>query len=162
AFTMGWRVASRLLPPVLFLTFMVPLTAMLTQPIVFGAQMASVRLADAYLHLLGFETHRLGVIIQMETFTLQVRVPCSGFKTMIALASFAACFIYLLSGSTPKKLVLFGAALVLSLVVNGLRIALVGVTGELVSHEAGSWVHDNGGLPVTVLALGALFWLARM
>jgi exosortase len=161
-FAAGWRMAWHLLPPVLFLTFMVPLSAMLTQPIVFGAQMISVRLADAFLQLVGFETHRLGVIIQMESFTLQVGVPCSGFKTLIALSAFAACFVYLLHGSLPKKLFLFGLALVLSLLVNGLRIGLVGVTGELISHELASWVHDNGGLPVTALALGGLFLMARI
>jgi EpsI family protein len=162
AFATGWRVAGRLLPPVLFLTFMVPLSAMLTQPIVFSAQMISTRLADGFLQMVGFETQRFGVIIQMEDFTLQVGVPCSGFKTLIALSSFAACFIYLLHGSLIRKMILFAAAIVLSLLANGVRIGIVGVTGELISDSTASWVHDNGGLPVTALALGGLFLMAQL
>ena len=71
-----------------------------------------VRYQDGDPEALSLLHDRLGVIIHMENFTLQVGVPCSGFKTMIALASFAACFIYLLNGSLFKKLVLFGAALI--------------------------------------------------
>ncbi len=162
AFVAGWRMTSRLLAPLLFLSFMVPMSAMLTQPLVFGAQMISTRVAAAFLRVMGFQVHQLGTILQMDNYTLQVALPCSGFKTLIALAAFAACFVYLLQGSLPKKLLLFGMAIVLSVVVNGLRISLVGVTGELVSSAAASWVHDNGGLPVTTLALGGLFLMARM
>jgi exosortase len=162
AFVAGWRMTVRLLPPILFLTFMVPMSQMLTGPVVFWAQMISTRLADGMLHLLGFQTQLMGTIIQMESYTLQVALPCSGFKTLIALTSFAACFVYLLHGSLPKKLVLFGAAMVLSLLVNGLRIALVGVTGELIGSSQAHWVHDNGGLPVAALALGGVYLMARM
>ena len=38
-----------------------------------------------------------------------------GFQTLIALTSFAACFVYLLHGSLPKKLFLFSSAIVPSL-----------------------------------------------
>jgi exosortase len=162
AFVAGWAVAIRLLPPLFFLTFMVPMSEMLTQPLVFSAQMISTRVAVLILRVIGFQVHQLGTIIQMENYTLQVALPCSGFKTLIALSAFAACFTYLLRGSLPKKLLLFGTAIVLSVVVNGLRISLVGVTGELVSSAAASWVHDNGGLPVTTLALGGLFLMARI
>jgi exosortase len=162
AFVAGWAVAVRLLPPLLFLTFMVPMSEMLTQPLVFSAQMISTRVAVLLLRVMGFPVHQLGTIIQMENYTLQVALPCSGFKTLIALSAFAACFTYLLRGSLPKKLLLFGSAIVFSMVVNGLRISLVGVTGELVSSAAASWVHDNGGLPVTTLALGGLFLMARI
>jgi exosortase len=162
AFVAGWGVTYRLLPPVFFLTFMVPMSQMLTGPIVLWAQLISTRLADGMLHVMGFQTQLLGTIIQMENYNLQVALPCSGFKTLIALTSFAACFVYLLHGSLPKKLFLFGAAMVLSLLVNGLRIALVGLTGELIGASQAHWVHDNGGLPVAALALGGVFLLARM
>jgi len=162
AFVAGWAATARLLPPLLFLTFMVPMSAMLTQPLVFGAQMISTRVAVLLLRAMQFQVHQLGTIIQMENYTLQVALPCSGFKTLIALSAFAACFTYLLRGSLPRKLLLFGTAIVLSVVVNGLRISLVGVTGELVSSAAASWVHDNGGLPVTTLALGGLYLMARI
>jgi exosortase len=162
AFVLGWRLLLRLLPALLYLSFMVPLSQMLTGKVVFVAQMVSTRLADTYLQLMGFHTELLGTIIQLDNYTLQVALPCSGFKTLIALTAFAAFFIYLLNGSLPKKLFLFGAAIVLSLLVNALRISLVGVTGELIGSSQATWVHDNGGLPVTALALGGLFLIARM
>jgi exosortase len=162
AFVTGGRLLLRLLPALLYLSFMVPLSQMLTGKVVFAAQMISTRLADTYLHLMGFHTQLLGTIIQLDSYTLQVALPCSGFKTLIALTAFASFFIYLLDGSLPKKLFLFGAAVALSLLVNALRISLVGVTGELIGSTQATWVHDNGGLPVTALALGGLFLIARM
>jgi EpsI family protein len=124
--------------------------------------MLSTRIADLFLQAVGFETRRFGSVIEMQNFTLQVGLPCSGFKTLIALSSFSACFVYLLQGNLLKKLFLFGSGIALSLIVNGLRISTVGVTGELVGDTASQWVHDNGGLPVTALALGSLFLLARL
>jgi exosortase len=162
AFVIGWRMTFHLLPPLLYLTFMVPMSQMVTGKVVLAAQMISTRLADLYLTLMGFQTELFGTIIRMENYTLEVALPCSGFKTLIALTAFAAFFIYLLRGSLPRKLILFGAALALSLLVNALRISLVGVTGELYSADAAHWVHDNGGLPVTALALGGLYLMARM
>lgn len=161
-FLAGWRWARQLLGPILFLTFMVPMSAMLTQPIVFGAQRISTEVAAALLRGFGFEVQQLGTILQLESYTLQVALPCSGFKTLIALAAFSACFVYLLDASLWKKLILFGAALLFGMLVNGLRIALVGVSGELIDDTTANWVHDNGGLPVTALALGGLFLMARV
>src|SRR5262249_37845086 len=146
----------------LFLTFMVPVSAMLTQPVIFSAQMVSTRIADALLRGMGFQTQLQGTVIQMDDYMLQVAVPCSGFKTLIALMAFASCYLYLLVGSLPRKLLLFAAALLFSLLVNGLRISLVGLTGEMVNSATAQWVHDKGGLPVTALALGGLFLMARM
>ena len=162
AFVAGWAVTWLLLPPVLFLTFMVPMSAMLTQPLVFRAQMISTQVALGFLKLVGFQAHRLGTIIQTENYTLQVALPCSGFKTLIALSAFAACFVSMLRANMAQKLFLFGMATVLSMLVNGLRIGLVGVTGELIGSAQASWVHDNGGLPVAALALGGLFGLAKL
>jgi len=162
AFVTGWRMTFHLLPPIVYLTFMVPMSQMVTGKVVFWAQMISTRLADLYLHLMGFQTELFGTIIRMENYTLEVALPCSGFKTLIALTAFASFFIYLLRGSLARKFLLFGAAMVLSLLVNALRISLVGVTGELYSAGAAHWVHDNGGLPVTALALGGLYLMARM
>jgi exosortase len=162
AFVAGWRAALYLFPVILFLTFMVPMSKMLTQPIVVGSQMVSTKVAAVLLQVMGFQAQQMGTIVQLENYTLQVALPCSGFKTLIALSAFASCFVYLLQASLPKKLLLSGLALVLSLLVNGLRISLVGVAGELVSNESATWVHDNGGLPVTALALGGLYLMARI
>src|SRR5205823_1125637 len=102
----GWRMAVYLLPPVLYLTWMVPMSAMLTQPVVFHAQMISTQIAYGILRLTGFEAHRYGTILQLESYTLEVAAPCSGFKTLIALSAFASCFTYLVRGSLLKKLLL--------------------------------------------------------
>jgi exosortase len=162
AFCLGWAMTRRIFPCLLFLSFMVPMSAMLTQPLVFGAQKISTAVAVLILKLTGFHAEQVGTIIKLESYTFQVALACSGFKTLIALSAFAWCFVYLLDGHWAKKALLFGAALTLALVVNGLRIALVGITGELISNESATWVHDNGGLPVTALALGGLFLMARM
>jgi exosortase len=162
AFVAGWRWVARLAVPLLFLTFMVPMSAMLTQPVICAAQRISTAVAAAMLRGAGFGVTQLGTILQLESYTLNVALPCSGFKTLIALSAFSTCFIYLLNGSLWKKLLLFGAAILLALLVNGLRIALVGVSGELISETCARWVHDNGGLPVTALALGGLFLMARV
>ncbi len=147
--------------PLGFVWLLAPLPGPVLNEATQKVQMLSTVLADRMLHCMGFGTTLTGNVIQMEDYALFVDVPCSGFKLLLALLTFSAAFAFLVDGSLPKRLGLFAFSLPLSLVVNSVRIALIGVVGECVGAPAAHVFHDYSGLITLTLGFAALFSLAK-
>lgn len=147
--------------PLAFLWLLAPLPGPVLNEATQRAQMFSTVLADKLLHLMTFGTTLTGNVIQMENYSLFVDVPCSGFKLLLALLTFSAAFAYLVDGAPARRLALFAFSLPLSLLVNGVRIALIGVVGECIGAPAAHVFHDYSGLVTLVLGFTALFGLAK-
>ena len=148
--------------PLLFLWLMAPLPGPVLNDATLHIQMLSTVLANKILHLMTFGTTLDGNIIHMENFTLFVDVPCSGFKLLLSFFTFSAAFAYLVDGAPGRRLALFLLSLPLSVLVNGVRIALIGVVGECVGTDAAHVFHDWSGLITLVLGFTALFSLAKV
>ncbi len=146
--------------PLGFLWLMAPLPGPVLNDATQRVQMLSTILAEKLLHF-GFGTTLTGNVIQMEDYSLFVDVPCSGFKLLLALLTFSGAFAFLVDGSVPKRLLLFAFSLPLSLLVNSVRIALIGVVGECIGSSAAHVFHDWSGMITLVLGFGALFSLAK-
>ena len=108
-----------------------------------------------------FSTQLVGNVIHMEDYSLFVDVPCSGFKLLLALLTFSAAFAYLVDGAPVRRLGLFLFSLPLSLLVNSVRIALIGVVGECIGPDAAHVFHDWSGMITLTLGFIALFGLAK-
>lgn len=147
--------------PVSFTWLVAPLPGPVLNEATQRAQMLSTVLADKLLHCMGFGTMLTGNIIQMDDYSLFVDVPCSGFKLLLALLTFSAAFAFLVDGSVPKRLGLFAFSLPLSLLVNSVRIALIGVVGECIGTPAAHVFHDWSGMITLGLGFAALFALAK-
>lgn len=147
--------------PLGFLWLMAPLPGPLLNDSTLHMQMASTVFADKLLHLMTFNTTLALPDIHMENYTLFVDVPCSGFKLLLSLLTFSAAFAYLVDGAAWKRFALFLFSLPLSLVVNAVRIALIGVVGECVGPDAAHVFHDWSGMITLVLGFSALFGLAK-
>ncbi|BDI28717.1 hypothetical protein CCAX7_007680 [Capsulimonas corticalis] len=148
--------------PLAFLAFMAPLPGPVLNDATLRIQMMSTVLANKILHLLTFSTQLDGNVIQMENFSLFVDVPCSGFKTLLALLTFSGAFAYLVDGSPIKRFGIFLLSLPLSLAINSVRIALIGVVGECISADAAHTFHDWSGMITLVLGFIVLFSLAKV
>jgi exosortase len=152
-----------LLFPLLFLMMMMPLVPdQLINGIAFPIQIASAHLATRMLNLITLRSVCEGTQIHMEHYKMAVELPCSGFKTLVSLLTFSAAFAYLVEGPTWKRWTLFLAAAPLSLVINALRIAFIGIVGELISTPAAQTFHDYSGFIVLILAFTFLFNFARL
>ncbi len=147
--------------PLAFLWLMAPLPGPVLNDATQRAQMLSTVLANTLLHCMTFGTTLVGNVIQMEDYALFVDVPCSGFKLLLALLTFSAAFAYLVDGTPAKRLTLFAFSLPLSLLVNSVRIALIGVVGECIGAPAAHVFHDWSGLLTLSLGFAALFGLAK-
>lgn len=147
--------------PLAFLWLMAPLPGPVLNDSTLRVQMLSTILADKLLHAMTFGTTLIGNVIQMENYSLFVDVPCSGFKLLLALLTFSAAFAYLVDGKPGRRLLLFAFSLPLSLLVNSVRIALIGVVGECIGPDAAHVFHDWSGVITLCLGFMALFGLAK-
>ena len=147
--------------PLAFLWLMAPLPGPVLNDSTLHVQMLSTVLANKLLHLMTFGTTLVGNVITMDNYSLFVDVPCSGFKLLLALLTFSAAFAYLVDGKPARRLLLFAFSLPLSLLVNSVRIALIGVVGECIGAPAAHVFHDWSGLLTLVLGFIALFGLAK-
>ena len=147
--------------PLAFLWLMAPLPGPVLNDATLHAQMLSTVFANDLLHAMTFSTVLTGNVIQMEDYSLFVDVPCSGFKLLLALLTFSAAFAYLVDGAPARRLALFLFSLPLSLLVNSVRIALIGVVGECIGSPAAHVFHDWSGLITLTLGFAVLFALAK-
>lgn len=148
--------------PLAFLILMAPLPGPLLNDSTLRIQMLSTVFANKLLHLVGFNTNLTGNVITMDNFSLSVDVPCSGFKLLLSYLTFSAAFAYLVDGPRWKRWAVFVFSVPLSLVVNAVRIALIGVVGECVSSPAAHVFHDWSGMLTLVLGFIALFSVAKV
>ena len=160
---LGRRWTRTLLFPLFFLIMMIPLIPdQLINGIAFPIQMASASFATKMLNLFQLHAVQQGTVIQMDSYQMSVELPCSGFKTLISLLTFAAAFAYLVEAPLWKRWTLFLTTVPLSLVINALRITFIGIVGEIISSKAALTFHDASGFIVLILAFLFLFNFARI
>lgn len=148
--------------PLLFLVWMAPLPGPLLHEATFGSQQLSTELTDRFLHVLQFPTNLHGNVITLDSFSLFVEEPCSGFMLLLTLLVISSAFAWLADGGPPvRRLWLFALALPLAIADNVFRLTLLAIVGDSFGARAEHVIHDPSGLVVVGLGLLILFWIAR-
>lgn len=147
--------------PLLFLVWMAPLPGPLLHEATFGSQQLSTELTDRLLHVLQFPTNLHGNVITLDSFSLFVEEPCSGFMLLLTLLVISSAFAWLADGPPARRLLLFGLSLPLAIADNVFRLTLLAVVGDSFGARAEHLIHDPSGLAVVGLGLLVLFGIAR-
>ncbi len=168
AFIAGWRWMLGVTLPTLYLAFALPMWNMAITYYTNPLQTTSTTVAYKMLQLAGYQMGRTENVINLYgghdgLFPLDVGVPCSGLKLVLALYAFTVFFVLIARLRWWANLILlFVVPLPLALFINGLRIALIGVVGFNWGADAGHWFHDNGGWSVLIVCFFILFKIARL
>ncbi len=158
-FKRAWFIAM----PVCFLLFALPIWGSLIDGYTNQLQIWSTTVAEKMLALFGFSPWRLSPTdIQLNSYALTVAVPCSGLKLMVAVSCFTTHFVLIARKEFLFNLLMFMLIVPLCLTINGLRIALIGVVGELRGHEAAAAFHDYSGYLTLLICFFILFKFARI
>ena len=158
-FKRAWFVAM----PVAFLLFALPVWGSFIDGYTNQLQILSTTVAEKLLSLFGFSPMRLNPTeIQLNSYALTVAVPCSGLKLMVAVSCFTTHFVLIARKELSFNLLMFILIIPLCLFINGLRIALIGVVGELRGHEAAAAFHDYSGYLTLLICFYILFKFARL
>ena len=168
------RAISRLVAfPLLFTLTMVPLPMHTIDGLSFRLKMfasaASVRLVDV-LGSIGLHSY---IVVQKGSYLLWEKRDgqldqivmgdvCSGLRSLIALIAFGALFAYVAKLSLARRLILFAAAVPISLLANMWRVVtLTFIACHFGSEATHGWVHDFTGYGIFAVAFVLFFAFER-
>lgn len=162
----GWRTLKITFVPVLFLITMIPFATWAIDKYTGNAQVISAAVAEKIFTITGYEVTRSGNNIHSNSLpqNLLVGSPCSGLRLLISLITFSWFFNYVIYGKWWKKLILFLCVPPLAVIINSIRIAMIGYAGFWTeSAEAMKACHDHYSGPIgLVLCFVILFAIARV
>lgn len=151
----GWQTAKILAFPCAYLIFCIPpsLLDTLTVPL----RLMTSAISAGVLNGLGISAVRQGTLIFSagpDGFRLGVDDPCSGLRSLMAIAALTSVYAYSLHMAAWKKIVLFISALPLAIAGNVIRVISVAiVAGTLGQEKAMGFYHDYSGYVVFVAAI---------
>jgi exosortase D (VPLPA-CTERM-specific) len=135
----------------------------LYQPLSAHLQLLSSELGVALMRVFGISVLLHGNVIDLGTYQLQVLEACNGLRYLFPLLSLGCLAAYLFKGPTWQRIVLFLSAIPIAIVLNGIRIAAIGVAVEQWGVGAAEgFVHDIEGWAVFMVCVGVLLLEAKM
>lgn len=161
-FVFGGRWFLKLALPAFYLIFALPFWSFIINNYTNPLQIYSTKVALKMLEMFYDPIQSNSTTILVGHFWLDVGVPCSGLKLVLAITAFT-CFFMLIGGlKWWGNLVMVLFILPLCLFINGLRIAMIGAVGEAYGDQAGHTFHDYSGYLTLIVCFFILFKLARI
>ncbi len=153
----------RILFPVCFLIFMIPIPEVAIVNISFKMKILSAQIATVLLNKIGLLAIRKGSIIQMQHAHVIVDDVCSGLRSLISLTALGAIFAYWMEAPAVKRIILFGSTIPIAIATNMIRVIfLAGVSEIWGAQYATGFVHDVSGFMVFALAFMLLYAVGKV
>jgi exosortase D (VPLPA-CTERM-specific) len=154
---MGWRRLKTIAFPVLFSIAMFPFPNFINYNLTLRLKLLSSQAGVAMLRLCGMSAYREGNVIDLGFTRLQVVDACSGLRFFFPLIVLAVLLAYFFKAGWWKRLLLVLAAIPLSVITNGLRLAMVGILYQFWGPRVSEgFFHDFSGWFIFMLSLGFL------
>jgi exosortase D (VPLPA-CTERM-specific) len=164
---LGWRGFKVVAAPLAMLFLMLPLPDFLFRELSSNLQLWSSQIGVAILRLAGVSVYLDGNVIDLGTMKLQVVEACSGLRYLFSLVTLGIVAAYFFRAPLWQKLLLVAATVPITVLMNSVRIALVGMTVEHFGLQAAEGVlHDFEGLVVfagcMAILIGLMWLLSRL
>lgn len=160
---LGWRGLRILWGPLVYLAFMIPLPDFLYRDLSSRLQLLSSGIGVTMIRAIGISVFIEGNIIDLGNYKLQVAEACSGLRYLFPLLSFGFLCAYIFAGSTWQKIALFLSTIPIAVLMNSVRIAVIGVLTDTSGPAAAEgFLHLFEGWVVFLFCLVLLFgeaWL---
>lgn len=143
--------------PLVYLLSSIPLPAFLHNSLSSQLQLWSSALGVGFLQTIEVTAFREGNVIDLGPVQLQVAEACSGIRYLFPLTALALLCAYFFRDRMWKRVVLALSALPISILVNGLRIGIVGMLVEVYGPQAAEgFLHLFEGWVLFMFTLGLL------
>ena len=157
----GLRRGWMLWPGVLHLVFMLPLPQVVYWKVSTFLQTVSSEIGVNLISFIGIPVFLDGNIIDLGVYKLQVAEACSGLRYLFPIMSFSYVFGVLYTGPRWHKIVLFLAAAPVAVLMNSIRIGIIGVLVDSYGIEqAEGFLHAFEGWIIFIACIAILFGLA--
>lgn len=155
----GWPLFKQSWSSIVFLWFMMPLPATLTNFLTLPLQRASAVLSTWTLHLLAQPAVLRGTTISLDGHVLDVERACSGLRICYGTLAMAVACVILLRPRILRSTTLIAVSLPIAIVANSARVTLTGTMLQVLPGESAERIaHDFSGMLMLPLAM-VLLWL---
>lgn len=144
----GWRGLRLLAAPLGVLVFMIPLPNILLNTLSSELQLISSAIGVALMRAFGVAVFLQGNVIDLGSYKLEVAEACSGLRYLLPLMTLSFLMACFYRAAVWKRLVLFLSSIPITVLMNSLRIALIGVMvdrwgpsmAEGLLHQVQGWM----------------------
>lgn len=158
----GWARGRVFWPSVLHLVFMLPLPQFLYWQVNTTLQLISSEVGVGLVRFAGVPVFLDGNIIDLGVYKLQVAEACSGLRYLFPIMSFTYVFAVLYRGPVWHKLVLLLSAVPLAILMNSVRIGIIGILVDAQGIEqAEGFLHAFEGWVIFLACIAILFAMAK-
>lgn len=163
----GWHGTRIVAVPLAILFFMIPLPQFLLRELSQTLQLVSSEIGVALIRAFGISVFLEGNVIDLGSFKLQVVEACSGLRYLFPLMVLGFLAAYFFQAALWKRALIVVSTVPLTIVINSLRIGLIGVTVEYWGPAmAEGLLHDFEGwfmfMICLVLLVAEMALLARI
>jgi exosortase D (VPLPA-CTERM-specific) len=162
----GWSVFRILFIPLAILVFMIPLPEFLLKNVSAQLQLLSSQLGVWIIRIFGISVFLEGNVIDLGAMKLQVVEACSGLRYLFPLLAFGFITAYFYKVEAWKRALVFVSTVPITIVMNSIRIGLIGVTVEYWGPSmAEGLLHDFEGWIVFMACTAVLLfemWLLTL
>jgi exosortase D (VPLPA-CTERM-specific) len=163
---LGWAAFRYIAFPLLVLLFMVPLPEFVLANLSTKLQLLSSQIGVWFMRLFDVSVFLEGNVVDLGGYKLQVAEACSGVRYLFPLMTLAFLMAYFYKGALWKRIVLFLSSIPITVLMNSLRVGVIGVTVEHWGITmAEGFLHDFQGWMVfmisTAMMLGEIVLLHR-
>lgn len=154
----GWPTLRQLWFPIVFLVFMIPIPATISQSLILQVKLLATEGAVQLGQLLSFPMIRDGSYVRFHDDKLLVGEVCGGLRSLIALLAFGAITSHLSQARPWAQIAILLASIPIAIFSNVVRIFLLCVLAYFRGSEfAVGWPHDVSGVLIFVVAFILLF-----
>jgi exosortase D (VPLPA-CTERM-specific) len=159
----GRHAFAVLAAPLAMLVFMLPLPELLLGELSRMLQLLSSQLGVWLIRMAGVSVYLEGNVIDLGTMKLQVVEACSGLRYLLPLITLGCITAFFFRAPLWQRAALVASTAPITLLMNSVRIGLIGVTVEHIGPAAAEGLlHDFEGWAVFMTCMGVLFaemWL---
>lgn len=158
----GVKRTWHMLPAIGFLVLGLPIWNRIIDENTVDLQIWSTKGAYKMLDFIGMDPYlQSKTVIMLPNFELNIAAACSGMKLTLALLASISFIVLIARLKWWGNLILIAMMLPLAVIINSLRIALIGIVGDKMGHDAGFMMHDYGSYGTLILAFWLLYVTAR-
>lgn len=147
-YTFGWAVLKTLAFPIFFMFFMIPIPAVVIDPLSSFLKLLVSDVAVEILYFFDYPVAQNGIVILVGSYKLFVADACSGMRTLLMLETLGILYLYLVRH--PSYIRTVGLAILIvpiSITSNILRvISLILITYYLGDAAGQGFMHDFASL----------------
>jgi exosortase len=157
----GPFVLSALRKPLAFLLLMAPVPNVLVSMATQSLQLGCASVAGQILHIFHPEVKVVGTFIQLPGYALEVIGPCSGVSIVFPVVAMTIWLAMLRRMRILPSLILLCIGIALSLIMNVLRIVMMGMIG-VYNPTLAQTLHDMNSIAFTAMAFYLTFLFANL